>query len=67
MEDIQKHQETLQQRCQDEHRECQRLRTAQAAPTFVVQRERKLRRFCGRESPLGGRSALVYSHAEVER
>ena len=52
MEDLQKQLEALQQRCQDDHRELQRLRTAPAAPTFVVQRDRKLRRFGGTEDPL---------------
>ena len=52
MEDLQKQLEALQQRTQDNHREMEQLRTAQAAPTFVVQRERKLRRFSGTEDPL---------------
>ena len=52
MEDLQKQLEALQPRIQDGHWELQRLRTAQAAPTFVEQRERKLRRFCVTEDPL---------------
>ena len=52
MEDLQKQLEALQQRSLDDHRELERLLTAQAAPTFVVQRERKLRRFSGTEDPL---------------
>ena len=53
MEDLRKQLEALQQRSQDDHRELEQLRAAQAAPTFVVQRERKLRRFSGTaEDPL---------------
>ena len=44
--------EALQQRSQDDHRELEQLRAAPAAPTFVVRRERKLRRFSGTEDPL---------------
>ena len=42
MDDLRKQLEALQQRSQDAHRELEQLRAAQAAPTFVVQRERKL-------------------------
>ena len=52
MTDLHTQLQALQQRSQDDHRELQRLRAAPAAPTFVVQREQKLRRFCGTEGPL---------------
>ncbi|KAK2185275.1 hypothetical protein NP493_241g06095 [Ridgeia piscesae] len=52
MEDLQKQLEALPQHSQDDHRELERLLTVQAASTFVVQRERKLRRFPGTEDPL---------------
>ena len=52
MEDLQKQLDALQQRSQDDHRELEQLLAAQAAPTFVVQRERKLRRFSGTGDPL---------------
>ena len=67
MEDLQKQFEALQLRSQEDHRELEQLRTAQAAPTFVVQRERKLRRFSGTEDPLLSDWAFVHSCAEVER
>lgn len=52
MEDLRHELEALRSRWEDDHQELQRLRTAPAAPTFVVQRERKLRRFSGTAEPL---------------
>ena len=66
-QNLQKQLDALQQRCHDDHRELQWLRTAQAAPTFVVQRERKLLRFYGTEGPLERKKRALAFCAEVGR
>ena len=51
MEELRLEFDEMRTQWQDDHDELQRLRSAPPAPTVVVQRERKLRRYSGLDEP----------------